>query len=164
MRRTMAKKNAKKSPSNTIALNKKARHEYTLSDKFEAGISLQGWEVKSIRQGKINLSDSYVILKKGEAFLLGAQIQPLVSASSHVINDPDRSRRLLLNRRELNQLIGKVERGGYTMVATAMYWKKCWVKVEFHLAKGKKSHDKRTDVKDREWQVQKERAMKHQVR
>ncbi|MDP4529791.1 SsrA-binding protein SmpB [Alkalimonas delamerensis] len=150
-----------KTQSSTIALNKKARHEYFLEDKFEAGISLQGWEVKSIRQGKVNLSDSYVIIKQGEAYLFGAQIQPLNSASSHVICDPERSRKLLLKKRELAKLIGLTERDGYTLVATAMYWKACWVKVEFHLAKGKKHFDKRSDLKDKDWAREKERMMKH---
>ncbi|MEE2022698.1 MULTISPECIES: SsrA-binding protein SmpB [Alkalimonas] len=150
-----------KTQSSTIALNKKARHEYFLEDKFEAGISLQGWEVKSIRLGKVNLSDSYVIIKQGEAYLFGAQIQPLNSASSHVICDPERSRKLLLKKRELAKLIGLTERDGYTLVATAMYWKACWVKVEFHLAKGKKHFDKRSDLKDKDWAREKERMMKH---
>lgn len=158
----MSKK--KKPSSNTIALNKKARHEYFLEDKYEAGLALQGWEIKSIRDGKVNLSDSYVILKDGEAYLLGAQIQPLNSASSHVVCDPERTRKLLLKRRELATLIGKTERDGYALVATAMYWKKCWVKLEFYLAKGKKSHDKRDTIKDRDWARQKERMLKHDVR
>ncbi|RUO27068.1 SsrA-binding protein [Aliidiomarina minuta] len=157
----MSKK--KKPSSNTIALNKKARHEYFLEDKFEAGVQLEGWEVKSIREGKVNLSDSYVILKNGEAYLLGTQIQPLNSASSHVVCDPERTRKLLLKKRELSTLIGKAEREGYTMVATALYWKKCWVKLEFYLAKGKKAHDKRDTIKDRDWQRQKERMLKHKV-
>lgn len=158
----MSKK--KKPSSNTIALNKKARHEYFLEDKYEAGLALQGWEIKSIRDGKVNLSDSYVILKDGEAYLLGAQIQPLNSASSHVVCDPERTRKLLLKKRELATLVGKTEREGYTLVATALYWKKCWVKLEFHLAKGKKSHDKRDTIKDRDWARQKERMLKHDVR
>jgi SsrA-binding protein len=158
----MSKK--KKPAPNTIALNKKARHEYFLEDKFEAGLALQGWEIKSIRQGKVNLSDSYVIIKDGEAYLLGTQIQPLHSASSHVVCDPERTRKLLLKKRELSTLIGKTEREGYTLVATALYWKKCWVKLEFYLAKGKKSHDKRDTIKDRDWARQKERMLKHKVR
>lgn len=158
----MSKK--KKVTSNTIALNKKARHEYFLEDKYEAGLALQGWEIKSIRDGKVNISDSYVIIKDGEAYLLGAQIQPLNSASSHVVCDPERTRKLLLKSKELSTLIGKTEREGYALVATAMYWKKCWVKLEFYLAKGKKSHDKRDSIKDRDWARQKERMLKHAVR
>ncbi|MBH0056411.1 SsrA-binding protein SmpB [Pseudoalteromonas sp. SWXJZ94C] len=159
----MAKKNSSKSNSNTIALNKKARHEYFLHDKFEAGVELQGWEVKSIRAGKVNITETYIHLKNGEAFLLGAQIQPLNSASTHVICDPMRYRKLLLSRRELDRLLGATERDGYSLIATAMYWKKCWVKLEFYLAKGKKLHDKRDDGKNKDWSREKERLMKHKV-
>ncbi|WP_031568421.1 SsrA-binding protein SmpB [Rheinheimera texasensis] len=148
----------------TIALNRKARHEYSLEDRFEGGMALQGWEIKSIRQGKANIADSYVIIKDGEAYLFGAIIQPLNSASSHVVCDPERSRKLLLNKREINKLIGAKERDGYTMVATAMYWKGPWVKLEFYLAKGKREFDKRDDIKDRDWSREKERMMKHSKR
>ena len=156
----MANKKSKKQPSNTIALNKKARHEYTLSDKFEAGMSLQGWEIKSIRDGKVNISDCYVFIKNGEAYLLGAEIQPLISASSHVICDPTRDRKLLLSRKELDRIAGAVDRQGYSLIATSMYWKRNWVKLEFCLGKGKKTHDKRADIKDREWKVDQGRLMK----
>lgn len=156
-------KNKPKQSSGTIALNKRARHEYFLETKFEAGISLQGWEVKSIREGKVNIRDSYVVLKNGEAFLIGAQIQPLLSASSHVVCDPDRTRKLLLKQREIDKLIGATEREGYAVVATAMYWSKHLIKLEIYLAKGKKAHDKRDTVKERDWQRQKERMMKHKV-
>ena len=159
----MAKNKSSKSNSNTIALNKKARHEYFLHDKFEAGVELQGWEVKSIRAGKVNISETYIHLKNGEAFLLGSQIQPLNSASTHVICDPMRYRKLLLSRKELDRLVGATERDGYSLVATAMYWKKCWVKLECHLAKGKKMHDKREDGKNKDWSREKERLMKHKV-
>ncbi len=152
-----------KSTNNTIALNKKARHDYILQDKIEAGIELQGWEVKSIRSGKVNLSDSYVTLHKGEAFLVGSTIQPLNQASSHVVCEPLRQRKLLLNKRELDKLSGSVERQGYSILATAMYWKKNWVKVEIYLGKGKHEHDKRDAVKDRDWARDKERMMKHKV-
>lgn len=158
----MSKKKSKnKSNSNTIALNKKARHNYTLTDKFEGGMELQGWEIKSIRSGKVNISDCYVHIKDREAYLLGAEIQPLISASTHVVCDPVRPRKLLLNRRELDKLIGAVERDGFSLIATAMYWKKCWVKLEFYLGKGKKDHDKRADIKDREWKVEQGRTMKN---
>lgn len=160
----MTKKTNSKNKNGTIALNRKARHEYSLEDRFEAGISLQGWEVKSIREGKVNLSDSYVIIKNGEAFLFGAQIQPLNNASTHVVCDPERSRKLLLHKRELSKLIGLTEREGYTLIATAMYWKACWVKLEFYLAKGKTNYDKRDDIKDRDWSREKERMMKHSRR
>ena len=156
----MAKKKAK-TPDNTIAQNKKARHEFILDKKFEAGIELQGWEIKSIRQGKVNIADSFVFLKNGEVFLLNAQIQPLNQASTHVICEPTRSRKLLLHKREISELIGAVERKGYTLVATSMYWVRNWVKIQFCLAKGKQAHDKRTDIKDRDWNRQKERIMKH---
>ncbi|GEA13128.1 SsrA-binding protein SmpB [Alteromonas sp. KUL49] len=157
----MKKNKAKKNPSNTIALNKKARHDYFLEDKFEAGMELQGWEIKAIRSGKVNISDTYVIIQNGEAFLVGSRISPLNQASTHVICAPERARKLLLNKRELDRLIGARDRQGYSIVATAMYWKKCWVKLEIYLAKGKHSHDKRDTVKDRDWQRQKERVMKH---
>ena len=157
-------KNKKTPNSNTIALNKKARHEYFLEEKFEAGIALQGWEVKSIRAGKVNISDTYVIIRNGEAYLLGAQIQPLNSASTPVVCDPERTPKLLLKQRELDKLIGAVEREGYAIVATAMYWKRHLVKVEIYLAKGKKTHDKRDTIKERDWQRQKERIMKHNAR
>ena len=156
----MANKKAK-TPSNNIAQNKKARHEFILDKKFEAGLELQGWEIKSIRQGKVNITDSYVFLKNGEVFLLNAQIQPLNQASSHILCEPTRQRKLLLNKREISELIGSVERKGYTLVATSMYWVRNWVKIEFALAKGKHAHDKRTDIKDRDWSRQKERIMKH---
>ena len=157
-------KTKSKAASGTIALNKRARHEYFLETKFEAGVALQGWEVKSIREGKVNIRDSYVVLKNGEAFLIGAQIQPLLSASSHVVCDPDRTRKLLLKQREIDKLIGATEREGYAVVATAMYWKKHLVKLEIYLAKGKKTHDKRDTVKERDWQRTKARVMKHNVR
>jgi SsrA-binding protein len=153
-------KKKSKSNNNTIALNKKARHEYKLEDKFEAGLELQGWEVKGIRAGKVNLTDSYVYIQNGEAFLLGCKISPLNQASSHVICDPDRTKKLLLKKRELERLMGARDRQGYSIIATAMYWKACWVKVEIYLAKGKDSHDKRDTVKDRDWARQKERMMK----
>ncbi len=160
----MSKKNNQSNQGGTIALNRKARHEYFLQDRFEGGMALQGWEIKSIRQGKANIADSYVIIKDGEAYLFGAVIQPLKSASTHVICDPERSRKLLLNKREINKLIGAKERDGYTMVATAMYWKGPWVKLEFYLAKGKREFDKRDDIKDRDWSREKERMMKHTKR
>lgn len=146
--------------SATIALNKKARFEYYIEDEYEAGLVLEGWEVKSLRAGKINLSDSHVIVKYGEAFLLGAQIQPLPTASAHLFPDANRTRKLLLNRRELNQLIGSVERQGYTLIPLSLYWKNNRVKIKIALAKGKKSHDKRESIKDRDWARDKARLMK----
>lgn len=156
-------KKKQKQPSNTIAQNKKARHDFFLEEKYEAGMALQGWEIKSIREGKVNLVDSHVYIKDGEAFVTNCQIQPLNSASSHVVCDPNRTKKLLLKKREIDKMIGGVERQGHTIVATAMYWKKCWVKLEVYLAKGKQSHDKRDTIKDRDWQRQKSRVMKHSV-
>ncbi len=149
-----------KSSSSTIALNKRARFEYQLEDRFEAGVSLMGWEVKSLRAGRVQFGESYVLLKDGEAFLFGCLITPLPSASTHVDADPMRNRRLLLHRRELDQLIGMVERKGYTLIPTAMYWKKGKIKVEIALAKGKKTHDKRRTEKERDWQRQKGRLLR----
>ncbi|EDM67565.1 MAG: SsrA-binding protein SmpB [Moritella sp.] len=159
----MAKKKPKKS-ENTIARNKTASFEYKIEDRLEAGLELQGWEVKSLRAGKVNITECYVFIKNGEAFMSGAQIMPLDTASTHVVCNPTRIRKLLLNKRELEVLASKVERQGYTIVATSMYWKQAWVKVNIGLAKGKKEHDKRSDVKDREWKIDKERMMKHKVR
>ena len=157
----MTKKKAYKPGSATIAQNKRARHEYFIEEEFEAGLALQGWEVKSLRAGKANISDSYVLLKDGEAFLFGATFQPLMAASSHVVCDPMRTRKLLLNKREINSLFGRVNREGYTVVALSLYWKNAWTKVKIGVAKGKKDFDKRDDIKTREWQVDKARIMKH---
>ena len=150
----------KKHADSSIALNRKAGFEYFIEDQYEAGLVLKGWEVKSLRAGKINLSDAHVIIKYGEAFLLGAQINPLPTASTHSIPDPIRTRKLLLNKKELNHLIGSVERQGYTIVPLSLYWKKNKIKVKVALAKGKKEHDKRDTIKDREWQRDKSRLMK----
>ncbi|GAA5213756.1 SsrA-binding protein SmpB [Corallincola platygyrae] len=156
----MAKKKPKQS-SNTIAQNKRARHDYFIEDKIEAGVSLQGWEVKSLREGKANIAEAYIFLKDGEAFLFGATFTPLHAASTHVVADPTRSRKLLLNRRELDRLYGRVNREGYTLLPLTLYWKKAWVKLEIGVGKGKKQHDKRADIKDKDWSRQKERVMKH---
>jgi SsrA-binding protein len=155
-----AKKSGGSGGSATIALNKKARHEYFIEDRYEAGISLEGWEVKSLRAGKVNVTEAYVTLKDGEAYLFGATISPLPTASTHVNPDPTRTRKLLLHREELNRLIGLTERKGYTLVPLAMYWKRGRAKVEIGLAKGKKLHDKRADAKDRDWQREKQRIFK----
>ncbi|NXZ84282.1 SsrA-binding protein SmpB [Haemophilus influenzae] len=156
----MTKKKVKPN-SNTIALNKRARHDYFIEDEIEAGLELQGWEVKSMRAGKANISDSYVIFKNGEAFLFGASIQPLNVASTHIVCDPTRTRKLLLNKRELASLFGKANRDGFTIVALSLYWKSAWAKVKIGLAKGKKQQDKRDDIKEREWKVTKDRIMKN---
>lgn len=156
----MTKKKAHKPGSATIALNKRARHEYFIEEEFEAGLALQGWEVKSLRAGKANISDSYVLLRDGEAFLFGANITPMVVASTHVVCDPTRTRKLLLNQRELDSLYGRVNRRLYRSGAL-LYWKNAWCKVKIGVAKGKKQHDKRSDIKEREWQVDKARIMKN---
>ena len=150
-----------KSNYSTIVFNRKAGFDFFIENQYEAGLVLQGWEIKSLRAGKINLGDAHVIIKYGEAFLLGAQIQPLQTASTHTIPDPIRTRKLLLNRKELNYLIGSVERQGYTIVPLSLYWKKNKIKMKIALAKGKKEHDKRDTVKDREWQRDRSRIMKN---
>lgn len=150
---------AKKSSSTTIALNKKAKFDYELSDRFEAGIVLEGWEVKSARAGKVQLTDSYVLLKNGEAFLLGVNITPLLTASTHVVPDAQRTRKLLLHDSELAKLHSAVNQKGFTCVCPAMYWKGHLVKCEIALAKGKAKHDKRETEKERDWQREKQRTM-----
>lgn len=144
----------------TIVTNKKARFEFFIEDNYEAGLILEGWEVKSLRAGRVNLSDAHIIIRHGEAYLLGAQIQPLPTASLHSHPDASRTRKLLLHRKELNQLIGKVERQGYTLIPLSIYWKHNKVKMEMALAKGKKTHDKRDATKDRDWQRDRARVMK----
>lgn len=148
----MAKKNKSNHDSNTIILNRKAKFEYHIIEKYEAGIVLEGWEVKSIRSGKIQLVDSHIILKNHEAFLLGALITPLSTACTHTKPDDRRTRKLLLNRSELATLIGQIKEKGLTVVPLAMYWKKNRVKVDIALVKGKKLHDKRETIKERDLQ------------
>ena len=148
----------------TIALNKSARHDYHLEDRYEAGLALQGWELKAIRAGRLGIGDAYALVKNGEIFLFGAQITPLISASSHVVADDRRTRKLLLHRHEIDKLVGKVERDGYTLIPTAVYWKGNKVKLELALAKGKQSHDKRQASKDKDWQREKERTMRRHNR
>jgi SsrA-binding protein len=160
----MAKKNSKKTSPGTIAQNKRARFEYSIEETFEAGLELQGWEVKSLRAGKANIAESYVFVKNGEAFISGASILPLNAASTHVIAEPTRIRKLLLSRRQIDDLTVAVERQGYTIVALSLYWKGSWAKIAIGLAKGKKDQDKRSDAKDREWQRDKDRVMKHKQR
>lgn len=145
----------------TIARNKRARFEYHIEERLEAGLSLEGWEVKSLRESRVQFADSYVLLKDNEAFLFGCRIDPLPTASKHIMPDPTRTRRLLLHRREIDRITGLVERKGFTVIPTNMYWVRGKVKVEIGIAKGKKAHDKRADQKDRDWQRQKARIMKH---
>ncbi len=158
----MGKKSAKDKAKSggTIALNKRASHEYHFEDRFEAGLALQGWELKSIRAGRANITEAYAVVRDGELFLFGAQITPLISASSHVVADDRRTRKLLLHRREIDTLIGRVQRDGYTLVPTAMYWKGNKVKAELALAKGKQSHDKREANKQRDWDREKLRVLR----
>ncbi|WAK03650.1 SsrA-binding protein SmpB [Methylobacter sp. YRD-M1] len=155
-----SKKN-KKQENSTIAQNRQATHEYHIEERFEAGLVLEGWEVKSLREGRVQLKESYVTIKRGEAWLVGAHISALASASTHVNPEAIRQRKLLLNRHELNKLIGAVERKGYTIVPLNMHWKKGRAKLEIGLAKGKQLHDKRASSKDRDWQREKARIMKH---
>ena len=149
-----------KIPESTITLNKKAKHDYSIEERFEGGLVLEGWEVKSLRAGRIQIRDSYVLLKNAEAWLFGALITPLPTASTHIHPNPQRTRKVLLNRSEINRLIGAVERKGYTAVATAMYWKRGRAKLEIGLAKGKKEHDKRAAERDRDWRREQERVLK----
>ena len=158
----MAKKDSK--PSSTIAQNKKARFDYFIEERFEAGLVLQGWEVKSLRAGKAQLVDSFVMLRDGEAWLHGAHVSPLSSASTHVTAEPTRIRKLLMNRREIDRLTGLVERKGYTLVALELYWSKGRAKLAVGLAKGKKQHDKRTSEKERDWARDKAQILKARVR
>lgn len=155
----MAKKGLKFSPG-TIALNKKAKFEYLLHERFEAGVELTGWEVKALRAGRAQLTDTYVLLKGGEAFLLGCNITPLASASTHVLADPQRTRKLLLHKREITKLIGATGQKGQTCVPLALYWKGSRVKCEIALATGKKIHDKRASIKERDWNRDKARVLK----
>ena len=156
----MAKPAKKKQDDSTIVLNKKAGHDYFLGDRFEAGLALCGWEVKSLRQKKVQLVDSHVIIKNGEAWLLGAQINPLETASTHVIADPTRTRKLLLHKKELAKIFAAVQQKGNTCVCTKLYWKDHLVKCQVALAKGKQTHDKRATIKEREWNIDKQRAVR----
>jgi SsrA-binding protein len=160
---TMGKKKRRKgADANTIVQNRKARHDYFIEDNFEAGLVLQGWEVKSVRDGRAQLREAYVVLKDREAWLIGAHITPLLSASTHVDAEPTRSRKLLLHREQIDRLIGAVDRRGFTIVPTRMYWRRGRAKLEIGLAKGKRQQDKRATEKDRDWQRQKQRILKEQ--
>ncbi len=157
----MAKENPKPKPAdNTIAVNRSARHDYFIEADYEAGLALEGWEVKSLRAGRVQLKEAYVTVRNGEAWLLGAHITPLPAASTHITPDQTRSRKLLLHRGELHKLIGATERQGYTLVPLTLYWKRGRAKLKVGLAKGKKAHDKRSTLKERDWKRQKERLFK----
>ena len=157
----MGKKKTKKPTGNIIAVNRRARHDYFIESSFEAGLALEGWEVKSLRAGNAQLTEAYVNLKKGEAWLVGAHFSPLNTTSTHIKAEPTRARKLLLHRYELDRLIGAVERKGYTLIPLELHWHKGRAKLDIGLGKGKKQHDKRADGKDRDWQRQKERILKH---
>ncbi len=157
-------KKKKSDNSNTIALNKKARHDYFIEQSLEAGISLEGWEVKSLRDNKVQIKESYVILKNNELFLFGAHISPLNTASTHVDADPTRTRKLLLHRLEINRIRDKINQKGATVVPLKLYWVRGKVKLEIGVAKGKKAHDKRQDIKEKDWKRDKARALKESNR
>jgi SsrA-binding protein len=156
------KKTGKDKPNGggTIALNKRARHEYHLEHKLEAGLALQGWELKAIRAGRANIGDAYAVVLSGELFLVGAQITPLIQASTHVVANDRRTRKLLLHRREIDELIGRVQRDGYTLIPMTLYWKGNKVKAEIALARGKQQHDKREASKERDWNREKQRLLR----
>lgn len=158
---------SKKKPGNNdnvIARNKRAAFDFQLLESFEAGVALEGWEVKSLRMGKAQLTDSYVLMKDGEAWLLGSQITPLDTVSTHFISDPTRTRRLLLHRKELAKIQAAVSQKGQTCVCTQLYWKGHLVKARIALAEGKKSHDKRDTEKERDWNRQKQRIIRDNVK
>jgi len=161
--RAMTKKKPKNS-SNVIARNKRASFDYQLLETFEAGVVLSGWEVKSLRMGKADLGDSYVLIKDGEAWLLGTQIVPLDTASTHFVTDPTRTRKLLLHKKELAKILAATSQKGQTCVCTQLYWKGHLVKARIALAQGKKSHDKRDAEKDRDWSRQKQRIVRDNVK
>lgn len=144
----------------SIAQNKKAFHDYFIEEKYEAGMALEGWEVKAIRAGRTNLKEAYVLIRSGEMFLIGCHISPLPTASTHINPDPVRTRKLLLHAEEIVKLIGKVERAGYTLVPLDMHYSRGRIKLEIGLAKGKKQHDKREAEKEREWKREKDQVMK----
>jgi SsrA-binding protein len=143
-----------------IAVNRRARHDYFIEERFEAGVVLHGWEVKALRAGRLQLTEAYVVLRADEAWLFGAHVSPLPTASTHVQPDPTRSRKLLLHRRQIDSLVGALERKGRTIVPLTMYWKDGRAKLEIGLARGKKEHDKRADTRERDWEREKARVMK----
>ncbi|MFZ5723805.1 MAG: SsrA-binding protein SmpB [Pseudomonadota bacterium] len=154
----------KKDAPATIAVNRKARHEYTLGEHFEAGMVLEGWEVKSMRAGKCNLSDAYVMVKDGEVYLFGCQVEPLQTASTHIKPDRLRTRKLLLNAREIREILGAVTREGETCIPLKIYWKHGRAKCDIALAKGKKLHDKRESEKTRDWDRERQRLLRNRNR
>jgi SsrA-binding protein len=144
----------------SIADNKKAFHDYFIEERFEAGLALEGWEVKAIRASRVQIKEAYVVLRRGEVFIIGMHISALQTASTHIKTDPTRTRKLLLHAAEINKLIGKVERAGFTLVPLDLHYKKGRIKLEIGLAKGKKQHDKREDEKKKDWEREKQRLMR----
>ncbi len=147
----------------SIVENRKAFHEYFIEERFEAGLSLEGWEVKSVRAGRAHLAEAYVVIKNGDLMLIGAHMTPLTTASTHVNADPTRTRRLLMHREEINRLVGKVERAGYTLTPLNLHFSNGRIKLEIGLAKGKKQHDKRATIRDREWTREQQRLMRNRT-
>ena len=160
----MAGKKKAMPDSGTIAANRRAKHDYFIDERIEAGICLQGWEVKAMRAGRANLSDSYVTIKKGEMFLFGSQVQPMDVACSYVVCDPMRTRKLLMHEREIAKLIGLVQRAGTTLIPLSLYWKGRHIKCELGVCRGKKEYDKRESIKQNDWAREKARIMKHSHR
>jgi SsrA-binding protein len=150
----------KKLPDNTIAVNRQARHDYFIEDDIETGLALEGWEVKGLRNGSLQLKESYVMVKNGEIWLIGAHISPPSTASTHVRPEPTRTRKLLAHRGEIDRLVGLVDRKGYTLVALSAYWVRGRAKLKLGIARGKKAHDKRATVKDRDWKRDQARILK----
>ena len=157
----MSKQKKSDSSSSRIADNKRARYDYFIEDTYEAGLQLEGWEVKSLREGRAQITEGYVHVRDGEGWLIGAHISPLNTTSTHVKADPTRTRKLLLHRKELDRLIGAVERKGYTLVPLNLHWSRGRAKLDIGLSKGKKEHDKRATIKDRDWQRQKARMLRN---
>ena len=153
-------KKKNKSSDNTIARNRVARHDYFIEDEIEVGLVLEGWEVKSLRNGSLQLKESYVMIQNGEIWLTGAHISPLNSASTHIQPNPTRNRKLLAHRNEIDRLVGMVERKGFTLIALAAYWSRGRAKLKLGIAKGKKAHDKRASIKDRDWKRDQARILK----
>lgn len=160
----MTKATKKQNKPSSIALNKKALHDYHIEETFEAGLVLEGWEVKSIREGRVQLRDSYILFRNQEAFLIGAHFSPLASASTHIKADAQRLRKLLLHRHQIHKIMGRVQQQGYTCVCLKMYWKGPLVKAEIALAKGKQTHDKRQSAKDKDWQREKARIVSQHLK
>ena len=157
----MANKKKKKAPSNSIAQNRKVRHDFTIEDTFEAGLSLEGWEVKSLRENRIQMNESYIFVRNNELWWFGGGITPLLTASTHITTDAFRNRKLLMHRKQIDRLIGQVERKGYTLVPISLFWKRGRAKIDIGLAKGKKEHDKRSDDKNRDWKREQGRILKN---